>query len=208
LSFTLKNELDYDGAVQDSTVRDSERYCMDAVLNNKLFADRGGLRMFARCLVPCVFVLASAASLLIDVPFVLVFENKYLPAALDRPLKEALENCEPFGHGFGVTLIVISIAVLSSGGAGMQSFPSAHTATAVGLAVMLVSLFPRGRWLFPIIAVLVGMQRIATSAHFPSDVFAGATVGWVFGSICAHSMMSYANNNDPTFDDTLASKSS
>jgi membrane-associated phospholipid phosphatase len=58
-----------------------------------------------------------------------------------------------------------------------QSFPSAHTATAVGLAAGLVWLYPRGRWLFPIFAVLVGCQRIQAGAHFLSDVLAGATVG-------------------------------
>ncbi|MFO1046099.1 MAG: phosphatase PAP2 family protein [Planctomycetaceae bacterium] len=66
-----------------------------------------------------------------------------------------------------------------SGGNGSQSFPSAHTATAVGLAVMLSDYYPRGRWFFTMMAVLVGMQRIQCSAHFPSDVFAGAIVGWI-----------------------------
>lgn len=66
-----------------------------------------------------------------------------------------------------------------SGGNGSQSFPSAHTATAVGLAVMLSAYYPRGRWFFTMMAILVGMQRIHCSAHFPSDVFAGAIVGWV-----------------------------
>lgn len=59
-----------------------------------------------------------------------------------------------------------------------QSFPSAHTATAVGLAVALSACYPRGRWYFTGMAILVGMQRIHVSAHFPSDVFAGAAVGW------------------------------
>ena len=66
-----------------------------------------------------------------------------------------------------------------SGGNASQSFPSAHTATAVGLAVMLSDYYPRGRWFFTMMAVLVGMQRIQCSAHFPSDVFAGAIVGWI-----------------------------
>ena len=59
-----------------------------------------------------------------------------------------------------------------------QSFPSSHTATAVGLAVILSEFYPRGRWYFTALAILVGMQRIQVSAHFPSDVFAGAIVGW------------------------------
>jgi membrane-associated phospholipid phosphatase len=71
-----------------------------------------------------------------------------------------------------------------SGGNSSQSFPSAHTSTAVGLAVMLSEFYPRGRWFFTAMAVLVGMQRIQCSAHFPSDVFAGAIVGWCVATGC------------------------
>lgn len=71
-----------------------------------------------------------------------------------------------------------------SAGGDSQSFPSAHTATAVGLAVMLSAFYPRGRWYFTTLAILVGIQRIHCSAHFPSDVFAGATVGWCMATAC------------------------
>ena len=64
-------------------------------------------------------------------------------------------------------------------GGGMQSIPSAHTATATGLAIVLASLYPQGRWYFWSLAILVGVQRIATRAHFPSDVCAGAAVGCI-----------------------------
>lgn len=62
-------------------------------------------------------------------------------------------------------------------GSTWQSFPSAHTATAVGFAAGLAWLYPRGRWLFPLFAVLVGCQRIQSGAHFLSDVLAGAALG-------------------------------
>ena len=67
---------------------------------------------------------------------------------------------------------------------GLQSFPSSHTVTAVGLAVVLAAWYPRGRWLFATLAVLVGMNRMQCLAHFPSDVFAGAALGWFVGSCC------------------------
>lgn len=60
---------------------------------------------------------------------------------------------------------------------GQQSFPSAHTAAAAGLAVALTWLYPQGRWLFAFLAVLVGCQRIVSRAHFPSDVLIGAAAG-------------------------------
>jgi membrane-associated phospholipid phosphatase len=73
-----------------------------------------------------------------------------------------------------------------SGASGndLQSFPSAHSATAVGLAMMLSAYYPRGRWYFTLLAILVGMQRVQVSAHYPSDVFAGAIVGWCVASAC------------------------
>jgi membrane-associated phospholipid phosphatase len=59
----------------------------------------------------------------------------------------------------------------------LQSFPSGHTATAVGLAFGLAWLYPRGRWLFPCFAALAAMQRIESAAHFVSDTLAAAAIG-------------------------------
>lgn len=60
------------------------------------------------------------------------------------------------------------------------SFPSAHTAVAVGLAVGLARVYPRGRFLFVLFALLAAGQRIETGAHFVSDTLAGALVGVLF----------------------------
>lgn len=62
-------------------------------------------------------------------------------------------------------------------GSGGQSFPSAHTAAAAGLAAGLIWLYPQGRLLFTLLTVLVGCQRIVSGAHYPSDVLAGAALG-------------------------------
>lgn len=59
------------------------------------------------------------------------------------------------------------------------SFPSAHTAGAFGLAVALSWAYPRGRALFFALAVMVGLQRVQVGAHFASDAFAGAAIGWL-----------------------------
>jgi membrane-associated phospholipid phosphatase len=75
-------------------------------------------------------------------------------------------------------------APLASAGSGAQSFPSAHTATAVGLAVALAWLYPRGRGLFAAFAVLVACQRIESGAHFLSDTLCGAAVGFVVSACC------------------------
>ena len=68
--------------------------------------------------------------------------------------------------------------------AGLQSFPSGHTALAVGLAVSLIWLLPRGRWLFAALAVLAATQRVASENHFLSDVLWGAAAGLFFSTAC------------------------
>jgi membrane-associated phospholipid phosphatase len=59
----------------------------------------------------------------------------------------------------------------------VQSFPSGHTATAAGLACALAYLYPRGTWFFVLMTMLASFQRIDASAHYLSDVLAGAAVG-------------------------------
>ena len=61
----------------------------------------------------------------------------------------------------------------------LQSFPSGHTATAFALAMGLSFLYHKGKPLFFLFAFLVGLQRIISQNHFPSDVMAGALVGVV-----------------------------
>ncbi len=66
-----------------------------------------------------------------------------------------------------------------------QSFPSAHAATAVGLATGMIWLLPSCRKLFIVLAFLASIQRIVAGAHWLSDVFAGAAIavivcGFVF----------------------------
>ena len=62
-----------------------------------------------------------------------------------------------------------------------QSFPSAHTATATGLACGLAFFYPRGKWLFVVLAFLTALQRMHACEHYLSDVLAGAAVGTLVG---------------------------
>jgi len=68
---------------------------------------------------------------------------------------------------------------LGAGGSRHQGFPSAHTAFAIGFALMLGEMFPVARRWFLCVGALVAMQRIVACAHFPSDVLAGAAIGYV-----------------------------
>jgi membrane-associated phospholipid phosphatase len=60
-----------------------------------------------------------------------------------------------------------------SGADDCDAFPSGH-ATALGTAALLLGLyFPRARWVFYTLALLVGLERIYNNWHWPSDVIAG-----------------------------------
>lgn len=71
------------------------------------------------------------------------------------------------------------------GGSDLRSFPSGHSAVAAGLACTLAVLYPRGRWLFGIVAAMACFQRIVASAHYPSDVLTGAAIGVAVATACA-----------------------
>lgn len=72
-----------------------------------------------------------------------------------------------------------TFGVVPAGGghSDANSFPSGHAAVACGLCAALAWRYPRGRWLFLALAVSASLQRVATSAHFPSDVCFGAALG-------------------------------
>ncbi len=66
-------------------------------------------------------------------------------------------------------------------------FPSGHVTSAVVAAIGLGWLYPRGRWLFAGIAVLVAAQRLAFEHHFLSDLFAAAAVATLVAGVLASS---------------------
>ncbi len=63
--------------------------------------------------------------------------------------------------------------------ADLWSMPSSHTAVAVVMSVFLIRLYPALRPLAIPLAMLVGICRVILGAHYPSDVFVGAIIGYV-----------------------------
>lgn len=58
------------------------------------------------------------------------------------------------------------------------SFPSGHTLHAVGFSLVAIAYFP---WLAPVLlpfTVLVALSRIVLGLHYPTDVLAGAALGY------------------------------
>lgn len=134
-----------------------------------------------------------------------------LAARLDRSGLRSLARLAagPFGAGLaanGIKLLIArtrpKVALLEAGAietfAGWlpvldadlrrhahQSFPSAHTATAFGLATVLAWRYPQGAAFFYLFAALAGLQRVQSLDHFPSDVLCGAALGVLVGTVCA-----------------------
>jgi undecaprenyl-diphosphatase len=63
--------------------------------------------------------------------------------------------------------------------AAYASLPSGHAATAFSALVAFGILWPRARTALWIYAVLIAVSRMVVTAHYPSDVLAGALVGVV-----------------------------
>lgn len=62
-----------------------------------------------------------------------------------------------------------------------SSFPSGHAAGAFAVATVVASRYPTHRWVPWAVygfATAISLSRVTTSAHFPSDVFLGAALGY------------------------------
>ena len=173
-------------------------------------------------------------------PFDLTLARWFHGCDLPGDLRRLIDYSEVFGHGIGVTLIVLTVARLDhrhwrvlgtlllyslmnglladvlklvmrrrrpyncdfssltsvwdtwitdtsqwSLRYDIMSFPSAHTATAVGLACGLSRLYPSARGMFFLFASLAALQRLFEQAHFPSDVLFAAGLALGMSSLLA-----------------------
>lgn len=66
---------------------------------------------------------------------------------------------------------------------GYDSFPSGHTAAAFCFAFIISLYFPRYRFFFYLMAVLIALSRVIGLSHFPSDLLAGAVLGLAVGRV-------------------------
>jgi undecaprenyl-diphosphatase len=66
------------------------------------------------------------------------------------------------------------------------SFPSAHSAFAFMMATLLSRWFPKYRVIFFIVAGFIGWTRIYLGLHYPTDVIAGALLGYGITKLFLH----------------------
>jgi membrane-associated phospholipid phosphatase len=83
------------------------------------------------------------------------------------------------------------------------SFPSGHTAGAFAVATVFSRRYGRSHrwvpWLSYSLATVTGFSRVSWSAHFPSDVFLGATLAYVIGRYVV-----LRNAEEPTGEESSA----
>jgi len=100
-------------------------------------------------------------------------------AGVVQLLKHLIGRPRPrFAHG---DEFVLSPSLTS----GLDAFPSGHTTNAFGAATVLAWYLPALRIPLFLTAGLVGLSRVVRGSHFPTDVFAGAVLGVLIGSLAA-----------------------
>lgn len=100
---------------------------------------------------------------------------------------------EPYEYGFNFLSFYTNYLY--------TSFPSGHSATAIGLSTALSLLLPKYTVVFFIIGFIIAFSRILLTWHFLSDVLIGGLIGaiitvWLNQKYFHYNMSKGLNNND------------
>lgn len=115
---------------------------------------------------------AVMAALIVRVGF--VFLAVALPGLFVTTVKRVIGRARPMVNGGPHPFDFEPFSV-----AAYASMPSGHATTAFSILVALGSLWPRGRTVLWIYAIAIAASRVVVSAHYLSDIMAGAVVGTV-----------------------------
>jgi len=91
-------------------------------------------------------------------------------------------NDMPVGGPYGDSWFKNKFAQNLIGGNG--SFPSGHTIAAFSAATVYAQRYSHKKWVKWVaygLAVVDGVSRVSLQSHYASDVFLGATLGYIFG---------------------------
>ncbi len=86
---------------------------------------------------------------------------------------------------------------------GFDAFPSGHASASFAVAAVLARSFPtwRGAWYGG--ALLVCLGRVVRGSHFPTDVLAGAVLGFFIGYVWARALKEWRANAVQALPQTL-----
>jgi undecaprenyl-diphosphatase len=90
-----------------------------------------------------------------------------------RLLKEFFQRVRPCN--------ALSDVLTPIGCAGSFSFPSNHALNNFAAATFLSKMYPRLKWIFFVVAILISVSRIYLGVHYPSDILGGALIGIALG---------------------------
>ena len=95
--------------------------------------------------------------------------------AVYKVLKRRTARLRPFRSCPGITACARPL--------DEYSFPSGHTMHAVAFGLMLSHFYPAAAPFLAAFAAIVALSRVVLGLHYPSDVVAGAVVGWAGASL-------------------------
>jgi undecaprenyl-diphosphatase len=101
-----------------------------------------------------------------------VFTAIAFPGLIETIGKRLVGRARPFVRGDDAFAFVPF-----SWSAAYASLPSGHATTAFSALVAIGAIFPQARALMWIYAGLIALSRVVVTAHYPSDVIAGAVIG-------------------------------
>lgn len=135
-----------------------------------------GLLFLFLCALPPIlprFQQRVLAAVMVRIGF--LFTAVAVPSLFDTIVKRIIGRARPFTTGHPDPFAFHPFIWRND----YAALPSGHVTTAFAILVAFSTVWPRGRPYFLIYALLIAMSRVVVTAHYPTDVAAGALVGIV-----------------------------
>lgn len=133
-----------------------------------------GLLFLALCALPATlprFQQRVLAAIMVRIGF--LFTAVAVPSLFDTIVKRMIGRARPFTTGHPDPFVFHPF-IWRNDYAGL---PSGHATTAFAILVAFSTIWPRARPYLLVYALLIAISRVVLTAHYPTDVAAGALVG-------------------------------